>query len=271
MGVHDAPQWLISAWTRAALGAGATASPADLAKIGESLLDRWSEPGRHFHNLRHLTDVLARVDELAEETHEPDLVRLAAWYHGAIFSAADGPSYAHRGGEDERASAVLARHELTDLGVPAPAVDRVVDLVMALTRHSPSADDFDCAVLCDADLAMLAADPQRYKAYLAEVRAEYAHLPVEEFVKARIAILRRLEGRNKLFASPLGAAWEESARQNVGAELHRLEKELAKIEAEAKRQGDGAHHGGDNGAVPDRAGSPAPAAPAVPARSPQGA
>ena len=231
MGVHDAPQWLISAWTRAALGAGATASPEEIEKVGESLLDRWSEPGRHFHNLRHLTDVLARVDELAEETHEPDLVRLAAWYHGAIFDAADGPSYAHRGGEDERASAILARQELTDLGVPPAAVDRVVDLVVALTRHNPSEEDFDCAVLCDADLAMLAAEPQRYKAYLAEVRAEYAHLPVEEFVKARIAILRRLEGRKKLFASPLGAAWEESARQNVAAELHRLEKELAKIEA----------------------------------------
>ena len=46
------------------------------------------QPGRHFHNIRHLTDVLARVDEL-EETHEPDLVRLAAWYHGAIFDADD--------------------------------------------------------------------------------------------------------------------------------------------------------------------------------------
>jgi predicted metal-dependent HD superfamily phosphohydrolase len=233
MGVHDAPQWLISAWTRACVGAGATASTEEIQKVGESLLDRWSEPGRHFHNLRHLTDVLARVDELVEETHEPDFVRLAAWYHGAVFDAADGPSYAHRGGEDERASALLARRELTDLGLPEHAVDRVVDLVVALTRHSPAQGDFDCAVLCDADLAMLAAEPQRYKAYLAEVRAEYAHLPVEEFVKARIAILRRLEGRAKLYASPLGAAWEESARQNVAAELHRLEKELAKIEAQA--------------------------------------
>ena len=231
MGVHDAPQWLISAFTRACIGAGATATPDEIEKVGESLLERWSEPGRHFHNLRHLTDVLARVDELAEETHEPDLVRLAAWYHGAIFDAADGASYAHRGGEDERASAILAREDLTGLGVREKRVDRVVDLVVALRRHSPRADDFDCAVLCDADLAMLAAEPQRYRAYLEEVRAEYAHLPLEKFVRARIAILERLLGRDKLFASPLGAAWEESARQNVGAELHRLTKELARIEA----------------------------------------
>ena len=232
MGVSDAPQWLISAWTRACVAAGATASRDEVEKVGEALLDRWSEPGRHFHNLRHLTDVLARVDELAEETHEPDLVRLAAWYHGAIFDAAERASYAHRGGEDERASAALARRELVDLGLPEHAVQRVVELVEALARHAPAPEDFDCAVLCDADLAMLASEPQKYKAYLAEVRAEYAHLPVEQFVRARIKILRRLAERQNLFASPLGAAWEESARQNVGAELHRLEKELARIEVD---------------------------------------
>ncbi|HQY34285.1 hypothetical protein [Actinotalea sp.] len=231
MGVTDAPQWLISAWSRAAVGAGATAPRDEVDAVGEELLERWSDPHRHFHNLRHLTDVLARVDELAEETHEPDLVRLAAWYHGAVFDAAEKVSYAHRGGEDEMASAALAREELTGLGLRPAAVDRVVELVVALARHVSRPEDFDCAVLCDADLAMLAADPQRYKAYLTDIRAEYAHLPVEEFVRARIAILRRLEHRPTLFSSPLGAAWEEPARQNLGGELHRLEKELAKIEA----------------------------------------
>jgi len=120
--------------------------------------------------------------------------------------------------------------------VPTVSADRVATLVTALTRHQPRPDDFDCAVLCDADLAMLAGDPQRYKTYLTEIRAEYAHLPVEAFVRARIAILRKLELRPTLFASPLGAAWEEPARQNLGAELHRLEKELAAIEARAAAQ-----------------------------------
>ncbi|MCL3861521.1 hypothetical protein [Actinotalea sp. K2] len=230
MGVHDAPQWLIPAWIRACIGAGATAEHEEIEQVGERLLERWSEPGRHFHNLRHLSDVLARVDELAEETHEPDLVRLAAWYHGAVFDAAEGASYARRGGEDSGASATLAREELVALGVPEASADRVHQLVTVLRRHSSDPEDFDCAVLCDADLAMLAAEPQRYKAYLADIRAEYAHLPVEEFVRARIKILQRLQARPTLFASPLGAAWEEPARQNLGAELHRLEKELRKIE-----------------------------------------
>lgn len=231
MGVHEAPQWLLPAWVRTCIGAGATASHDEIELTGANLLERWTRPERHFHNVRHLADVLAHVDELAEEAHEPELVRLAVWYHGAVFDAAERASYAHRGGEDERASAVLARLELGELGLPERSVDRVAELVTALERHTPAPGDSDCAVLCDADLAMLAGEPQRYKAYLADVRAEYAHIPVEEFVRARIAILQRLLGRPSLFGSPMGRGWEEPARQNVQAELQRLQRELAAIEA----------------------------------------
>lgn len=229
MGVVHAPQWLLPSFVRSVHGAGATASPEEIRAVGEDLIERWCGPGRHFHTLKHLTDVLARVDELAEETHEPELVRLAAWYHGAVFDAAERASYAKRGGEDEVASAALARIQLESLGVPERAADRVSNLVIALTRHAPVAGDFDCAVLCDADLAMLAAEPQRYKAYLQEVREEYAHLPLEDYVGARVRILHKLLAREALFVSPLGTAWEEPARQNITAELHRLEKELARL------------------------------------------
>jgi predicted metal-dependent HD superfamily phosphohydrolase len=231
MGVYDAPQWLLSAWVRSCIGAGATATPDEIRAVGSRLIDLWSGPGRHFHTLKHLADVLARVDELAEETHEPEVVRLAAWYHGAIFDAKDAAVYANRGGEDEVASAELARSELTALGVPANRAQRAHDMVIALRRHTPTPGDYDCAVLCDADLAMLASEPQRYKAYLRDVRAEYSHLPVQDYVRARIRILTKLLQRGALFNSPLSAAWEEPARQNVGAELHRLEKELAALEA----------------------------------------
>ncbi len=252
MGVHDAAQWLLPAWVRTCIGAGATAPVQEIEQVGERLLGRWSEPGRHFHNTRHLADVLAHVDELAEEAHEPDLVRLAAWYHGAVFDAAERASFAHRGGEDERASAALARLELGELGLSQRSVDRVADLVTALARHTPMPGDDDCAVLCDADLAMLAAEPQRYKAYLVALRTEYAHIPVEDFVRARIAILRRLQERPRLFASPLGHGWEEPARQNVDAELQRLEKELLSLEADRVL--------GDGGEADGPASAPSPEA-----------
>lgn len=230
MGVtsFDAPQWFLSSFLRSVKGAGGTASDLAIRAVGQQLLDRWDQPGRNFHNLHHLADVLGRVDELAVETHDPDLVRLAAWYHGAVFNVKDTATGAtNKGGEDETASAQLALAELADLGVPADKARRVAQLVNALVRHAPDITDFDCAVLCDADLAVLAAEPQRYKEYVRNIRDEYGHIPTPDYVRARIAILTKLLGRKSLFSSPLGAAWEESARQNVTAELARLGKELA--------------------------------------------
>ena len=232
MGVltSDAPQWFLKSFVRSAVGAGATADTDSIEEIGQSLLNRWADENRHFHNLRHLASVLHRVDELAEETHEPDLVRLAAWYHGAVFNAERKMADASQGGEQTTASAVLAHDELTRLGVPERAADRVAALVNAIVRHAPDPADFDAAVLNDADLAMLAAEPQRYKDYKSAVRAEYAHIPTGDYLRARIRVIERLLARKSLFLSPMGAAWEEPARQNLDMELHRLRKEQAKLE-----------------------------------------
>jgi predicted metal-dependent HD superfamily phosphohydrolase len=253
MGVNwtDAPQWFCSSFARAAIGAGATASEQELADAGDALVARWSGEDRHFHNLKHLATVLHRVDELSQETHDPDLVRLAAWYHGAVFSSDRNKTYALEGGEQTTASAELARKELTELGVPAKNADRVAQLVDTLLRHTPVHGDTDSQVLNDADLSMLAIEPQRYKEYAAAVRAEYAHIPTRDFLRARIRILERLLRRPQIFSSPMGAAWENPARQNVEAELARLLKEQRSLPPE-----------------PEGNGTPADAEPAAPAPAP---
>lgn len=229
----DAPQWFLSAFVRTCQGAGATASEEAIRTVGEELINRWSEPDRHFHNLRHLAAVLHRVDELAHETHEPDLVRLAAWYHGAVFDADRKVAYATRGGEQTTLSGELARTQLAGLGVSTESAERVAALVDTLARHKPQSGDFDSAVLNDADLGMLAAEPQRYKEYVRAIRAEYAHIPLGDYLDARIKVLTKLLGRPQLYTSPLGATWEEPARQNLDAELHRLTKERKRLAAQA--------------------------------------
>jgi len=224
------PTWLLPAFSRAAIGAGATAPAPTIELAGVRLLARWEEPGRHFHNVRHLVDLLQRVDELQQETHNAHAVRLAAWYHGAIFSSDEASAEAHKGGEDENASAEFARIELTNLGVPEKAIAAVETMVRALTRHTRNPDSSDCAVLCDADLAVLASEPQRYREYIRDVREEYSHIPDRKFLEARKSIVNKLLGRQQLYASPLGASWELRARQNLAAEASRIDKELERLE-----------------------------------------
>lgn len=232
MGVTDVPQWLLPAYVQAMSHAGATASREQLRDMGTNLITLWSTPDRAFHNLRHLIDLLTRVDELSEETRNPDLVRLAAWYHGAIFSVSADQAMHRNGGEDEAASAALAYEELTEAGVSEKNANRVAELIMNLRRHDLPTSDIDAAALSDADLGCLAIEPQRYREYSHLIYSEYAHLPLLSYLRTRTTIVRKLLARDRLFASPLGQHWERPARENLEAELRRLSRKLSILEAD---------------------------------------
>src|SRR5690625_7880993 len=97
MGVIDAPAWVLAAWQRSLRDVVASADRDTVGAYGQRMIERWSAPERTHHNLKRLIAVLARVDELAPETHDPNMVRLAAWYHGAVLFAAGQHAHALRG------------------------------------------------------------------------------------------------------------------------------------------------------------------------------
>jgi len=229
MGVIDAPQWLLPAYVRSVRALGASAPVEDIGQSGRALIEMWSSPDRHFHNLKHAINMLARVDELADESHDPDMIRMATWYHGCIFSSASEQTYRRNGGEDEVASAAYAAGDLHKLGLPDATVDRICALILNLKHHSLPHNDIDALALNDADLGALAVEPQQYKRYRRMVREEYAHIPVEDYLRARLTIITRLLDREMLFSSPLGQRWERPARQNLQAEKQRLTDELARL------------------------------------------
>ena len=238
MGVIDAPQWLLPAFTRSVRAIGATQPPEAIGSAGELLIERWSTPDRRFHNLRHLIDMLARVDELAEESHDPDIMRVACWYHGCVFSSDVEEVIRGNGGEDETASAAFAEADLRHLGVPMETVKRVCSLIVNLKRHMLADDDIDAQALIDADLGTLAVDPQTYTEYVRLLREEYSHIPAEEYLRGRLTIVSRLLDRDHLFHSPLGERWEHPARENLAAEQRRLHEKLAKLADEQGAQAD---------------------------------
>jgi predicted metal-dependent HD superfamily phosphohydrolase len=206
---------------RAVVGAGATAQEADIRAVGADLLTRWGEPHRHYHTVEHLTAVLDHLDRAAAHAARPDLLRLAAWCHDAVYD----PRAA--GYANERNSAALAARALAGLGVPPDAVMEVTRLVLLTAGHAAAGDDRDGGLLCDADLAVLAAKPRVYDAYARAVRREYAHVPDAAFRTGRAAVLRRLADLPALYRLPhlSGAqrrAWEERARANLRRELDGL-------------------------------------------------
>jgi predicted metal-dependent HD superfamily phosphohydrolase len=202
---------LLERWRAACRGAGATAPGPAIDAVEGSLRRRWSEPHRHYHDVAHLTAVLDVIDAHAHAARVPDRVRLAAWWHDAVYDPRA------TGDANERASAELAGRVLGALGVPT---NEIVRLVLVTAGHDPAPGDADGALLCDADLAVLARPPAEYDAYAAAVRREYPHVPDDAFRAGRVAVLRRLLALPQLYRVPeLHAAWEPRARANLSREL----------------------------------------------------
>lgn len=198
---------LVALWLRL-LGA-----QQQVTSAGGELLDRYAEPHRRYHDLRHLAEVLDAARALTDDVPPP--VLLAAFWHDAVYDPTTT-------GNEQR-SADLADRTLTRLGRTRGEVDEVVRLVLLTRTHDPAEQDAAGALLCDADLAILAAPQERYRSYVRGVRQEYAHLSDDEFRRGRADVLRALERHQHLFRTPQGRRrWEAAARQNLRSELVEL-------------------------------------------------
>jgi len=178
----------------------------DRVPLRDDLLAAWDRDG--YHDLRHLEEVLDRLDVLASAGagFDPTVVALAAWFHDAVYDGAD---------DDEERSALWAEDAL-----PPAYADEVARLVRMTVEHRPAADDPAGAALSDADLGILAAPRERYDAYVAGVRADFAHVDDEDFRAGRSAVLRDLVDRAHLFSTPQARElWEDAARANLEREL----------------------------------------------------
>jgi predicted metal-dependent HD superfamily phosphohydrolase len=185
-----------------------------MASVGSFLLDRYGEPTRVYHGVRHLAEVLGHVDTLMGECADATAVELAAWFHDAVYDV--------RRDDNEVASARLARSVLANQ-VPDEQLREVERLVLLTRDHAVSAGDSNGAVLCDADLAILAGGPTEYADYTGRVRREYGHLPDAEFEVGRAAILRSFLDLPRLFHTSYAAEhWADAAHANLTTELSQL-------------------------------------------------
>ncbi|GAA2062076.1 hypothetical protein GCM10009801_04900 [Streptomyces albiaxialis] len=211
---------LLSRWNALLRRARGGATSPDPAPYGQDLLGRWAEPQRRYHDRSHLLAVLNRVDELAPHVSgdagfELDAVLLAAWFHDAVYR----PDRS----ENEERSARLAERALPEAGVADALTAETARLVRLTVTHDPTADDTNGAVLCDADLAVLAGSPEEYARYAADVREEYGFVPDPLFREGRAEVLRQLLSHERLFHTRYGQDnWEHTARRNLATELELL-------------------------------------------------
>lgn len=199
-----------------------------LDAVGHDLIRRWSQRGRLYHDLRHLAEVTSAVDLLAGAGNaSPDDRRralLAAWFHDAEHAAGRRREDPEPAGGDEEASARLAEEALRGY-LPDEVTDDVARLVRMTAHHRVGPGEVAAALLSDADLAVLAAAPGRYRDYAAAIRAEYAHVPEAAFGTSRAAILEALLDGPIYATAWASTHWEDAAQVNLTAEIAALRTE----------------------------------------------
>jgi predicted metal-dependent HD superfamily phosphohydrolase len=194
-------------WDDAVRTLGGAPQPTDLDQ-------RYAEPHRRYHDTTHVQQVVRDAVALTSG-RDRALVALAAWAHDVVY---DG-----RPGEDERASAAWARRHLTAAGLADADVTRVEGLVLATLDHTAPPGDHLADALLDADLAILGAEPAAYERYQTAVRAEYAHVPDDQWRTGRAAVLRSLLAKDPLYRTAEARdRWADRAHRNLREELAAL-------------------------------------------------
>jgi predicted metal-dependent HD superfamily phosphohydrolase len=184
-------------------------------RILATLWERYSEPGRHYHNLTHIDETLEIVECLANCVSDLTAVRLAVWFHDAVYDT--------RAKDNEERSADLATKQLSELEFSTEVIARVARLILLTKTHQAEPSDRDGQVLLDADLAILGAEGPRYDEYAAAIRREYAWVADEDYRIGRGAVLETFLNRPRIyFTDTLFGLREAHARKNIEKEIERL-------------------------------------------------
>jgi predicted metal-dependent HD superfamily phosphohydrolase len=182
----------------------------------DALLLRYSEPHRYYHTGTHIMMVIRHLHEVSATVSRQPSTELvaAALYHDAIYDP--------KADDNEARSATLAADQLAEIGWTHGRCATVVALIAATAGHVASGAG-ETAVLLDADLAILGAEPHSYSAYVTGVRAEYFFVDEERWRVGRGRILREFLDRPRIFATDyMRTELEHRARANIEAELATL-------------------------------------------------
>ena len=176
----------------------------------------YAEPGRFYHDQRHLDDCLRLLDTVTDlSEREQRVLRWAILWHDAVYDPTRD--------DNEEQSAALASRELVACGIDPAEAKEVARLIGLTSGHLTEASDRLGALLVSIDLSILGSDAERYRAYAGDVRREYAHLTDEQWRGGRAQVLKRLLAADPLYPDAgFRSRLEDRARLNITEELKRL-------------------------------------------------
>jgi len=104
--------------------------PTLAGQVFEEVRKHYAEPGRFYHTLDHVHNVLATVDSLGAYARNLNAVKLAAWLHDVIYDSSAS--------DNEERSADYAERLCEKLSIPEGRI--VASLILKTKTHDAGAD-----------------------------------------------------------------------------------------------------------------------------------
>jgi predicted metal-dependent HD superfamily phosphohydrolase len=198
------------------------------------LKSSYTEEHRAYHTLEHIAALLKEFEILEDQFEAPKTVLAAIFFHDIVYATAikdaDGNLTSVPAAQNEKKSARIARMALSDMGFDRAFAKRTAALINATAAHKcDDVHDKDMLLFLDMDMAILGANPQRYKEYCTQVRKEFFAYDDMSFMKGRLGYFVKPTMENppifktKYYQEKL----EQQARANLMQEARDLESMIA--------------------------------------------
>lgn len=175
---------------------------------------KYTEKGRHYHNLLHLENMFRELDDVKSNISDFTAISFSVFYHDIIYNATSK--------SNEEKSALTAKERLSDLGLPLDYIETVSDQILATKLHEKSENE-DTNYLLDADLSVLGKDFETYMNYTRKIRKEYSIYPDLLYKPGRKKVLKHFLEHDTIFNTAyFKEKYEQQARSNIAAEIQIL-------------------------------------------------
>ncbi|SHF43347.1 hypothetical protein [Chryseobacterium sp. OV279] len=183
-------------------------------RFWQEIEKKYSEKGRHYHDLFHLENMFLELETVKEHIKDPVAVSYSVFYHDIIYDATSK--------SNEEKSALRAEERLQQLGLNAEMISKISSQILATKSHQLS-DDSDTNYLLDADLSILGKDLEVYLDYTRKIRKEYSIYPDLLYKPGRRKVLKHFLELESIFkTTDFRECYEQQAKQNITAELQLL-------------------------------------------------
>jgi predicted metal-dependent HD superfamily phosphohydrolase len=178
-----------------------------------SLEKAYTKKSRHYHNLKHLEDMVECFERYRDQIQNPNEILFSIFYHDMVYSASKK--------DNELKSAEYALKVLPENSNLNKQL--VFDAICATQQHQHNEIE-DINWLIDFDLRILARDWNEYQIYFEQIRKEYRIYPDFLYKPGRAKALKHFLEHKFIFQTEeFRKLYEEKARFNIEKEIRILE------------------------------------------------